>query len=210
MGSVTIYSPLKLYHSYPMSSVSINYTKIKAYLDLLLIYQEKLNEGLVMTFDKGYWWCTSDKALNQYEKYFLKIGNQTDLIITELTSATDIENKTQLLHLLGWASDKKMAGDVLVQYISSKNINHANASLRSLFPMVVAGQYPLDYKLVRELLHSRHLVVKNKILGLLAFLPEIEMNKILKSSDLAYIKKLTKHKNKPLIATPAQMVIGRL
>ena len=199
-----------LYYSYSMATISINYTKIKAYLDLLLVYQNNLNEGLVMTYDKGYWWCTSDKALNQYEKYFLKIGNQTELIITELTSATDIENKTQLLHLLGWAVDKKLAGDVLVQYISSKNTNYANAALRSLFPMVVAGHYSLDHKLVRELLYSRHLVVKNKILGLLAFLPEGENNKILKLSDVVYIKKLTKHKNKPLIATPAQMVVGRL
>ncbi len=193
-----------------MSSFSSVYIKIKEYLDVMLIYQANLNDGLVMTYDRGYWWCTSDKKLNEYEKDFLEFGLDSEIIIEELLNTDNNEVQTNLLHLLGWVGDKKKAGDMLVGYIESEKDDQANASLRSLFPMIVAGQYKIDPKLIHKLLYSKTLVVKNKILGLIAFMSQKDMFQVLSSKDILYIKKLVKHENKPLIATPAQMVVDRL
>ncbi len=186
------------------------YPKVKAYFELMLSYQAKLNEGLVMTYDCGYWWCTSDKVLNKFEKEFLKIGLNTNLIIEELIATNETENKVYLIHLLGWANDKLKAGDTLMEYVESKNSDFANASLRALFPIVVSGIYQIDSALIQRLLYSKSLIVKNKTLGLLAFMPQVDILNKLKNDDIFYIEKLTKHKNKPLIAIPAKMVITRL
>lgn len=186
------------------------FSDMKAYLDLLLVYQNKLNEGLVMTYDKGYWWCVSDKKLARYEQKFLDIASQTKVIIDELERVADLDKKTHLLHLLGWAGDMKMAGEMLVQHVTSRNSDHANAALRSLFPLVVTGKYKLNKRLIHDLLYARPLVVKNKVLGLLAFLPQDQISSLVNNDDVLYIKQLAKHRNKPIIATPAQMVLGRL
>lgn len=186
------------------------YPKVKTYFELLLLYQARLNQGLVMTYDRGYWWCLSDKVLNKFEREFLKIGLNTSILIEELAVMDDGENKVFLLHLLGWASNKSKAGDTLMEYVESKNNKYANASLRALFPMVVSKMYKIDSFLVRRLLYSRSIMVRNKILGLLAFMSEVDILSELNSDDISYIKKLTKHKNKSLIATPAKMVIDKL
>lgn len=186
------------------------YPKVKTYLKLLLSYQAKLNQDLVMTYDRGYWWCLSDKVLNKFEKEFLKIGLKTTLLIEELATTKSIENKILLLHLLGWANDRMKAGDTLINYVDSKNNELANASLRALFPMVVSGVYKIDSFLIKKLLYSRSVIVRNKILGLLAFMFEVDILRELNNDDISYIKKLTKHKNKSLVATPANMVLNKL
>lgn len=184
--------------------------KVKAYFELLLLYQKRLNQDLVMTYDRGYWWCTSDQTLNKFEKEFLKVGLETDLIIKELKTCIDDKDKTFFIHLLGWASDKSRSGEILVEYVESENSDYANASLRALFPMVVAEVYKISPAIIQKLLYSKSLVVKNKILGLLAFMPETDILHNLSDDDIFYIKKLVKHKNKPLIALPAKMVVDRL
>lgn len=76
--------------------------------------------------------------------------------------------------------------------------------------MVVAEVYKISPAIIQKLLYSKSLVVKNKILGLLAFMPETDILHNLSDDDIFYIKKLVKHKNKPLIALPAEMVVDRL
>lgn len=187
------------------------YPKLKTYFELLLLYQAKLNQDLVMTYDRGYWWCLSDKVLNKFEKEFLKVGIRTDAIAEELLAMKhDDKNKIFLIHLLGWANDKSKAGDILIKYVTSKNNELANAALRALFPMVVSGVYKIDCSLIRKLLYSKSLMVRNKILGLLAFMSDVSILNELSSDDIFYIKKLTKHKNKSLIAEPAKMIVGKL
>lgn len=111
--------------------------QLQHYLTLLLEYQQNLNQDLVMTFDRGYWWCTSDKKLNKLEQHFLEVGLDTDRLLTELEKTTNDKETTLLLHLLGWAKNKSKAGNALAQFVSAKNPDIANAALRSLFPLVV-------------------------------------------------------------------------
>lgn len=183
--------------------------KLQSYLAILLEHQQNLNQNLVMTFDRGYWWCTSDKKLNKLEQHFLEVGLDTDRLLTELEKSIDDKETTLLLHLLGWANDKSKAGNFLEQYVSAKNPDIANAALRSLFPLVVNELYELDSSFIHKLLYSRSLLVKNKILGLLAFMPKEKLEKILTVEDKVYIKHLTKHRNKALAAKLAELVVNR-
>ncbi|GEM_PF-2261571 len=185
------------------------YTKIDEYFALLLPHQKELNKNLVMTYDRGYWWCTSSSVINAYEKEFLNTGKNTDEIILSLYDADNSLRKSQLLHLLGWAEDTKLVGPILETYAQSKKHECANAALRALFPLVVTGKYKINALHINKLLYERSLLVKNKILGMLAFIPDGTLKTILTQNDIKHIRNLTKHR-KMIVSAPAKMVIERL
>ena len=186
------------------------FRKMEKYIDLLLLHQKNQNQDLVMEYNQGYWWCISDKILNQHERHFLKIGKKSEIILNELQDNKDVKRVVHTLHLLGWVENKKVAGDTLVNYIESKDESISNASLRAIFPLIVTGKYKLEDSLIRRMLYTRNLAPKNKILGLLAYVPKSDMFRILRKKDIKYIEKLTKHRNKPIIVVPAKGVIGRI
>lgn len=183
---------------------------LKEYVSLLGAYQEKQNMDLVMTYNKGYWWCTSDKLLQKHEVSFLQTAKEKERCMSMLTKRKKTKDFSNTISLLGWSKDHDWSGRLLEGYVSKNNYRVTNAALRALFPKVVTGKYLLKKKTIRTALYSHSLDVKNKILGILAFAPIGTIQPHLSVSDRKYLQSLLKHKDEIRITILARMAVDKL
>ncbi len=183
---------------------------LKEYVSLLGTYQQKLNVDLVMTYDKGYWWCTSDMILQKHETSFIQTAKDKELCMSLLAKYKNTKELPRAISLLGWSKDHEWSGRLLESYVSKNKYRVTNATLRALFPKVVASKYLLNKKTIHTALYSRSLDVKNKILGILAFTSSGIMLSHLSMGDKKYIQSLVKHKDEARIAILARMLVDKL
>ncbi len=184
--------------------------RLTQYLALLKQYQDQGNVDVNMIFDKGYW-LSDNSNLNAYEQYFLQeIGDGHDLISFLQSSTLSKNTLTDALCLLGWATNKKGAGNILEEYMTHPSIPVAAAAARALFPLVASVQYIPQKESVVHLLHRKSRFAKNKALGLFAFLPDDVLKAWMDETLAIEIQSLSKHKDVFIIGNIAALVAGRL
>lgn len=183
--------------------------QMSEYFKLLAPHQKEGNVHLKMSFSRGYWWCENDRKIQKYEREFLSMAKEVEFWIRLLKRTRSPLSQQNILHLLGWAKERTLAGDTLSRYVFCDDVSVSNAALRALFPLVTTRKYSLDIKKVLALLHRPALLSKNKALGLLAFWPEKELWDF-PPHELEYITKLSTHKNTLLISNPARMAVERI
>ena len=183
---------------------------LKEYASLLDTYQQKLNVDLVMTYDKGYWWCANDKILQKHEISFIQTAKDKELCMSLLAKYKNTKDLPKAISLFGWSKDYEWSGRLLESYVYKNKHHTTNAALRALFPKVVTGKYALNIKTIRTALHSRSLDVKNKILGILTFTPSDTMLSYLSVNDRKCIQSLLKHKDEARITILARILVDRL
>lgn len=183
-------------------------SSIRQYIDQVVNFQK---QGVfVADFSKGYY-LSAKYETNKLEKLFLlEVPRCRSVIIKELNKNISNNQKSHLLHLLGWSKEYKKVPNLLLLYVDDRNTSVSNAAMRSLFPMVASGKFKIPIRQVIPLIYRRSPYVKNKSLGLLAFIKDKnQLNELKKELDIEYIKKLAKHK-KQMISVPANMLLNSL
>jgi hypothetical protein len=184
--------------------------RLKQYLALLKQYQDQGNVNVNMTFDKGYW-LSENSDLNVYERYFLQeVGDGHDLISFLQSNTLSKDARIDAMCFLGWATNKKDAGNILEEYMMQPSIPVAAAAARALFPLVASVQYIPQKESVVHLLHRKSKFAKNKALGLLAFLPSDVLIAWMDKALTVEIQSLSKHKDVFIVGNIAALVAGRL
>lgn len=184
--------------------------QLKAYFAALDVHQATLNKDLVMTFDRGYWWCKSDVQLQKYEKDFLKKAKNFEALEQGLTATQNVRDTALAVHLLGWSEEHGRVGVLLEKLATKEDGIIMNAALRALFPKVATGRYAIPMSTVHRALHNRSLSVKNKALGMLVSVSDTVLESLLDDSDREYVHQLTSHRDKPRVAILAQMLNDRI
>ena len=178
---------------------------VREYLKLVMAFQK---QGIfVADFSLGYYVSSFPETM-KYEEFFIREVPKNKLqIVKELNKNISVIQKTYLLHLLGWSKDYKEIPNFLLKYIDNGNTRISNAAMRSLFPMVASGKFKPPLHLVVPLIYRRSPYVKNKSLGILAYIKNINLRKKLKKElDINYLKKLSRHK-KQMVNIPATMLL---
>lgn len=181
------------------------FVELRRYVHLLMRYQRYGNKGLKMSFDRGYWWSVNDNSLRGLEENFLSISVRAGPIIRALRNEPQSGRRTLLIHLLGWSKQTSLTTPIFLKYLEDPNVRFCNAAARALFPLVAAHKVSIDHRSVLKLLRRRSKYCKNKALGLLSWMPQLDVD--LTHSELIYIKTLTQHEDQRFIALPARAVM---
>lgn len=178
-------------------------TKIDKYLKEVESLQKR---GVFFAdFSKGYY-LSKDEKLRKTEKYFLKvIPIIKNLIISAAKKEKNSKKLSLFLHLLGWSKDYKRIPAFLMNFIDYNKTSVSNAAMRSLFPMVASGKFIPEVKRINDLIYKRSKYVKNKSLGILAFV-KADIRSLVNKKR---IEKLTESKVE-MVREPAKMVLKRL
>ncbi|MFA5173311.1 MAG: hypothetical protein WC435_02860 [Candidatus Paceibacterota bacterium] len=144
--------------------------------------------------------------MREVEENFLKtIPAIKNLIVSAAKKEKNNKKLSLFLHLLGWSKDYKKIPMFLMNFIDYDNVSVSNASMRSLFPMVASGKFIPEIKRINNLTYKRSKYVKNKSLGILAFV-KTDIKSLVNKKR---IKKLAESKVE-MVMEPAKMVLDKL
>ena len=198
---------VKIYNEVVSKTQPIFLERYLSEIDEYLKKVESLQKKGLFSADflEGYY-LSKDKKLRKTEEDFLEtIPKIKNFIINTAKKEKNKKKLSLLLHLLGWSKDYKKTPSFLMGYIDYDNVSIGNAAMRSLFPMVASGKFAPKIKKINNLTYKRSKYVKNKSLGILAFIKK----DIKYHVDKKYIEKLVKSKIE-MVRGPAKMVLDRL
>ena len=178
--------------------------QMKEYFELL-----DYSKDQKIKWDKGYYW-SGDKKLNEKEKYFVKnVCRHEKDIYKKLKQNPDSMDAIYLVSLLGWSKNTKQFIKFAPRLLSVKNHKLHNYVLRALFPILVCGHEKVKLEILLNVLKHKSPYCKNKVLGILSFMPltKSDLNKL--REIISDIKKYTHSKHK-IVSGLAEILLNKL